>query len=233
MGCAMSVQPSASKFQIVGLSMALFVAGLYCLASGNGSLLTPDQLGYRLFARGLYQEAAEQFTDPIWKGVAHFKQGDFQKSEGVFSGLDTADAAFNHGNALVMQGKYEEAAERYSRALELSSDWEAAIVNRGIALARADSLKKEGGEMTGGRLAADEIVHSEGEPTQSAGEEQTEGVQELSDAELRAVWLRQVQTKPADFLRVKFAYQHATRDARGARRGTGPGQRSDGQGGDE
>ena len=229
----MSVQSSASKFQIVGLCLALFVAGLYGLASGHGSLLTPDQLGYRLFARGLYQEAAEQFTDPMWKGVAHFKQGEFHKSEGVLAGLDTADAAFNHGNALVMQGKYEEAAERYSRALELSSDWEAAIVNREIALARAITLKREGGEMTGGRLAADEIVHSEGEPTQSAGDEQTEGGQELSDAELRAVWLRQVQTKPADFLRVKFAYQHATRDARGVRRGTGPGQRSDGQGGDE
>jgi Ca-activated chloride channel family protein len=29
----------------------------------------------------------------------------------------------------------------------------------------------------------------------------------LSDEELRGLWLRRVQTKPADFLRAKFAYQ--------------------------
>ena len=30
---------------------------------------------------------------------------------------------------------------------------------------------------------------------------------------MRAIWLRQITTKPADFLRAKFAYQHATRPA--------------------
>jgi Ca-activated chloride channel family protein len=33
----------------------------------------------------------------------------------------------------------------------------------------------------------------------------------MSDAELRSVWLRQVQTRPADFLRAKFAQQHTAR----------------------
>jgi len=30
----------------------------------------------------------------------------------------------------------------------------------------------------------------------------------MNDDEMRAVWLRKVQTKPADFLRAKFSYQH-------------------------
>jgi len=29
----------------------------------------------------------------------------------------------------------------------------------------------------------------------------------MSDASIRALWLRRVQTKPADFLRARFAYQ--------------------------
>jgi len=29
----------------------------------------------------------------------------------------------------------------------------------------------------------------------------------LSEEELRALWLREVETRPADFLRAKFAYQ--------------------------
>jgi Ca-activated chloride channel family protein len=38
----------------------------------------------------------------------------------------------------------------------------------------------------------------------------------MSDEELRAVWLRQVQTKPADFLAAKFAYQLAMRPESGS-----------------
>ena len=53
-----------------------------------------------------------------------------------------------------MQGKYEEAADRYTRALELKPEWEDATINRKIALARAEMLKKEGGDMTGGKLEA-------------------------------------------------------------------------------
>ena len=34
----------------------------------------------------------------------------------------------------------------------------------------------------------------------------------LSDDQLRALWLRRVQTKPADFLRAKFAYQLQERE---------------------
>ena len=74
-------------------------------------------------------------------------------------------------------------------------------------------LKQEGGDMTGGMLGADEIVFTTGDSPPSTGEEQTEGGQVLSDTEIRALWLRQVQTKPADFLAAKFAYQHAMRPA--------------------
>jgi Ca-activated chloride channel family protein len=77
-------------------------------------------------------------------------------------------------------------------------------------------LKREGGDMTGGMLAADEIVFTTGDSPPGAGEEQTEGPEAMSDEELRAVWLRQVQTKPADFLAAKFAYQLAMRPVSGS-----------------
>ena len=215
MGGEMSVPGRAFRFLAATLCVVLLLAGLYSLVSGKWSLRTPDQRGYRLFAGGQYQEASEQFADPMWKGVALFREGDFKGAAGVFAGFDTADAAFNHGNALVMLGKYEDAAERYARALEFEPSWDAAIVNREIALARAKALEKKGGDMTGGELGADEIVFSDGKPPPDAGDEQMESGEEMSDAELRAVWLRQVQTKPAEFLRAKFAHQHFMRKARG------------------
>jgi Ca-activated chloride channel family protein len=60
-------------------------------------------------------------------------------------------------------------------------------------------LKQEGGEGTGGKLGADEV----------------EAGQETGSVEQQAIWLRQVQTRPADFLRAKFAHQYATQNARG------------------
>ena len=207
----MNLRFSSGRFGIAALFIALLVAGMYSLATGAVSLLTPDQQGYRLFEQARFAEAAEYFIDPLWQGIALFKQGEFEQSAGVFASYDTAESAFNHGNALVMQGKYGEAAERYARALELRPEWDDATINRDIALARAAMLKREGGDMTGGMLGADDIVFSEGKSPASAGEEQVVVGQEMSDAELRAVWLRQVQTKPADFLQAKFAYQHAMR----------------------
>ncbi len=207
----MRLQLSFGRSGVVVLLIAFLVAGMYSLATGAVSLLTPDQRAYRLYEQASFAEAAEHFVDPLWKGVALFKQGEFEQSAGVFAGYDTAESAFNQGNALVMQGKYGEAAERYARALELRPEWEDATINRAIAVARAAMLKREGGDMTGGMLGADDIVFSEGESPPSAGDEQVVSGQEMSDAEMRAVWLRQVQTKPADFLQAKFAYQHATR----------------------
>lgn len=197
------------------LFIALLALGSYSLATGAVTLLTPDQQGQRFYARGDFAEASNRFTNPMWRGVALFRQGEFKESAGIFAGMDTAEAAFNHGNALVMQGQYDAAAEQYARALELRPEWADATNNREIALARAAMLKQEGGEGTGGMLGADDIVFTEGKSPPGAGDEQTEGGEAMSDEELRAVWLRQVQTKPADFLAAKFAYQQAMRPAPG------------------
>jgi Ca-activated chloride channel family protein len=192
------------------LGLVVFAAVAYCLTGRDCSLRTADQNAYRAYAAGDYESAAGEFADPMWHGVALFRHGEFELAAGVFAGFDTAEAAFNQGNALVMQGKYDDAVARYERALELHPEWQPAIVNRDIAAARAAMLKQEGGDMTGGMLGADEIVFTDTKSPPSDQTEQTDGGQRLSEVELRSIWLRQVQTRPADFLRAKFAYQHAT-----------------------
>lgn len=206
-------QTAAIRFSILALLIAVYAASIYAFSTGAITLLTPDQRAYRDYAQGDYALAAENFADPMWRGVSLFKSGDFKQSAGVFAGYEKADFAFNRGNSLLMQGQYTEAADEYSRALELRPEWDDAITNREIALGRAARLKQEGGDMTGGMLGADDIVFTTGDSPPSSGEEQTEGGQPMSDAEINALWLRQVQTKPADFLAAKFSYQYATRPA--------------------
>ena len=73
-------------------------------------------------------------------------------------------------------------------------------------MGRSSSGSGRGGDVV---LEADEIVFSDKKSPPSPGsEEETEGGQELSEEELRSIWLRQVQTKPADFLRNRFPQIH-------------------------
>jgi Ca-activated chloride channel family protein len=172
---------------------------------------TPDRQGDRLMRQGRFAEAAAAYRDPLRKGVALFRNGDFEAAEGAFSAMDTAEAHFNRGNALVLQGRYADAVAAYDRSLDLSPEWKPAETNREIARIRAERLQKEGGDMTGGKLAADEVVFEPGKDDGDGPETTVEAqVDEgMSDAQLRELWLRRVQTRPADFLRAKFAYQAA------------------------
>jgi Ca-activated chloride channel family protein len=169
---------------------------------------TPDQQGQRLMDRQQYEEAASTFRDPMRQGVAWFRAGEFKKAEPSFARNSSAEGEFNRGNCLIMQGKYEKAVERFDRALELRPNWEAAETNRSIALARGKAVKREGGDTGDQQLGADEITFDKKENT-GGQETQMQGDQALSDSAMQAMWLRRVQTKPAEFLKAKFAYQLA------------------------
>lgn len=168
--------------------------------------LTPDQEGMYNFNRGEFDQASQAFLDPEWRGASLYRAGEFKKAAQAFSRSDTAEANYNQANALLMHGKYEEAIASYDKALQKNPDWQEAIENREIAAARAKALDIEGGNMTEGMLGADEIVFGD-KAGESGGSEEVEGGDAVSNQEIQALWLRRVQTRPADFLKAKFAYQ--------------------------
>jgi Ca-activated chloride channel family protein len=168
-------------------------------------LLTPDQQGRLRLERGDAAGAAENFRDPLWRGIAQFRAGHFKGAAQTLSGLDTAEGAYDGGNALVMLGKYDDAVKRYDRALELRPAWPDVEANREIARIRGERMKQEGGVTDNTESAPDEIVFDK---TKKGGTESTVAAQQaMSDQAVRAMWLKRVQTRPADFLRVKFSYQ--------------------------
>ena len=166
---------------------------------------TADQQGRHAFEKKDYRQAAERFADPMWKGVAFFRAGEFEQAQAVFAGLDSAEAHYNRANCLVMLGKYQDAIASYDRALERRPGWTAAEENRAIATARAERMKQEGGEMGQQEIGADEIVFDKKKPGGQETEITTE--QAADSTSMQALWLRRVQTRPADFLKAKFAYQ--------------------------
>jgi Ca-activated chloride channel family protein len=175
-----------------------------------GLWFTTDQQGGRQFARGEFLKAAQTFHDPMWQGTAFYRAGEFEKAAQSFARRDTAEAHYNQGNAWLMRGKYKTAIACYERALEKQPDWKEASENRALAAARQKMTEATGGDMGEQLIGADKIVFdknakNEGQETELAGG----GA--VSDRQIQALWLRRVQTRPADFLQAKFAYQQAAR----------------------
>ncbi|OED82646.1 VWA domain-containing protein, partial [Vibrio splendidus] len=79
---------------------------------------TDDQVGYQLYQDEDFQQAAEQFEQQEWKGIAQYKAGDFEAAEQTLQGLSGEDARYNLANAQAKQGKYDQAIEEYQRILE-------------------------------------------------------------------------------------------------------------------
>jgi len=171
---------------------------------------TPDQQGQSLMDQNDYSAAAEKFQNAMRQGAALYKAGQFEKALKTFNAIVSPESVFNRGNCQIMLGKYDAAIELYTRAIELRPEWQAAIENRDLAIARKALMAPPDDDAGGtdGKLGANEIVF-DNRAKNSKNEEviETGTGDQLSDDEMRALWLHQVQTRPADFLRNKFAYQ--------------------------
>lgn len=186
--------------------------------SWQDALLTPDQQGQRFYVEGNYSAAAQRYTDSMRIGAAWYRAGEFEPAAAAFGQRSSAQAHFNRGNALIMLGQYEQAIAAFDLALEQRRDWQPAIENRVLAqvrLARLAPAEDDAGG-TGGMLEADEIVFdTTGRVNKSEAEQTVEADGGLTDTQLRELWLRRVATRPADFLRARFAVQFA-RQSEGA-----------------
>ena len=178
---------------------------------------TPDQQGQRLMDKGEYQQAAGKFTTPEKIGAALFLAGDFENAAAVFGRSASAESGYNRGNALIMLGQYDAAIEAYQIALKKRPRWPEAEHNLQIAKLRKQALAPPDDDFggTGGMLEADEIVFDEsGRVNKSSSEQVIDAAdQQLGEDAMRAMWLRKVETRPADFLAVRFNYQLAIRES--------------------
>ncbi|MHA3771832.1 tetratricopeptide repeat protein [Verrucomicrobiota bacterium sgz303538] len=124
------------------------------------------------------------------------------------------NGAFNQGNAWLMHRKYDQAIASYERALSIRPGWKEAEENKALAAARRAKIEASGEKREQQQAEAyepDKIVFDQkgadkmGQPVEISNGK-------MSDEELRATWLRGVQTTPGDFLRAKFAYQAAQKN---------------------
>ena len=89
-----------------------------------------DQQAHKALVEGDIENAVKLAQDPLRKGVAEYKQGDYQAAVKDFDAASGAEAAYNKGNALAKLGKYEEAIDAYEQALKEKDDMEDARYNK-------------------------------------------------------------------------------------------------------
>jgi Ca-activated chloride channel family protein len=167
--------------------------------------LTADQQGRYYYEKGDYATAAERFHDPMWKGIAFCKNKNYEEALNQFALLDTAESWFNQGNALAYLKKYPEAVHAYSEALRERPRWREAEDNLNVvrSLIPPPLKNKNEEQQYDPNLKPDEVKFDK------RGKKGKKGQMNVGKEQMADIWMRNIQTSPADFLRRKFEIEAA------------------------
>jgi Ca-activated chloride channel homolog len=217
--------PWARRGFLAGAAVVLMLGARPAAAAEGGWFwrlwLTPDQRARLLLERGDASGAAALFTDPVWRGVALYRAGDYEGSAAAFAMSGTPEGQYNRGNAFMMRPQgWNDAIPAYDRALALRPGFAEARDNRAIAEVfrrrQQEAEAQRAANQTDQRQRPDEgetVVDPDQapQPRRDEGDQNRAPGQGLSDDENQALWMRRVGGTPADFLRLRFARQAEAR----------------------
>lgn len=173
------------------------------------AFLTPDQQGRWWMEHRDFDRAAQHFQDPAWQGYAMYRDGQYAEAAQLLGRLDTADAAFTQGLALIKSRQYRPAIDAFQTVLERDPDYPEGERNLALAKQILDYVEEtreqsDTGEEAG--IGADEVVFdnesNRGEETQQTGDQ--EGGVLTADQ-----WISALDTDTGDYLRQRFAVEAA------------------------
>jgi Ca-activated chloride channel homolog len=189
----------------------LFVLPASSVPSGFSWLdlwLTHDQQGRYYFEKGAYQNAAGKFENPLWRGLAFARAEDYENALNAFALSDSAEAWYNQGDALVHLGKYPEAVGAYRQALTRRHPWREAEENLALAQALVPKAKDRDKDKDQREIQPD-LPPDQMKFDEKGKKGAKTRVQQLDPKKMADIWMRNIQTTPADFLRRRFAIQAA------------------------
>lgn len=194
------------------------LAGFLVLASPPAEagvadwFLTPDQQGRLAFENRQYRRAAELFADPMWRGYALYRDGQYEAAREVLARVDSAEADFIAGMAAIKSQSYRDGVRSFEAVLARDPDFPGAAQNLAVAkeiVVYIERLQEtsDTGEDRG--IGADEVVF-DNESGRGADTE-IEAPQEDAAALLSTdAWMNTVDTRTGDFLRQRFAVEAAS-----------------------
>ena len=168
-------------------------------ASLTDAFFTRDQQGRWAFEHEHFPQAAALFVDPYWKGIAAYHAADYDVALASFARLQTPQAYFYLGNIYVKRFKFDQAIDAYQQALQLQAQFPEASAN--LALAKALQKDTDSAEQNAPEVKPDQIKMDK-----APGKGQSKPVQ-TEQAASDELWLQNLSTSPAKFLKQKFSLQ--------------------------
>lgn len=199
--------------------------------------LTQDYQAQKQYDKGQYSQAAELFTDPLRRGVAYFKAGNYEEAIEAFEMDTTANGAYNLGLAYYKNGDLAAAELAFGKAVELNPDLKDAQENQAMLqnmIAGTDEVDPKEAEEANAEEPQKNIENKDMEDLGGGGQEATEEDMEKERKEetvttdmrkgkeldevpddfeagsqdnSQKVLMRKVDDDPALFLKRKFAFQ--------------------------
>ncbi|MGF6208336.1 VWA domain-containing protein [Pseudomonas frederiksbergensis] len=197
-----SVRKGWSLNWMAGLLLAFGMGLQPTTAEANAltdAFFTQDQQGRWAFEHEHFPQAAALFVDPYWKGIAAYNAADYDLALASFARLETPQAYFYLGNIYVKRFKFDQAIAAYTQALKLQPQFPEATAN--LALAIALQKDTDSAEQNAPEVKPDEIKMDK-----APGKGQSKPVQ-TEQAASDEVWLQNLNTSPAKFLKQKFSLQ--------------------------
>ncbi len=105
-----------------------------------------DQQGQEAFIQQQYEQAAEEFRDPAWRGAANYRNENYEQVVQDLVLLDDPESHYNRGNALAKLQQYEAAIAAYDQALAQNPNDVDAQHNKEIVQALLEKQEQENQE---------------------------------------------------------------------------------------
>jgi len=171
--------------------------------------LTPDQQGQRAFNQRDFARAASLFEDPMWRGYALYRSGQYEAAVDVLATVETAEAAHVQGMAHIKNRQYREGVRAFETVLTRDPDYPDAAENLKTAQEIVDFIEdlrsqSDTGEDSG--IGADDTVldNEENRGTETEMQAPSETGPEMLSTEQ---WMNTVDTRTGDFLRQRFLFE--------------------------
>ena len=220
---------------------SLFI--VFGLSSCNSDILfkdlwlSKDYQAQQLYDKGNFEQAADLFSNPIRKGVAYYKGGNYNEAIKAFSQDTTAMGAYNLGLAYYKNGDYAAAELAFGKATEINPEMGDAKKNQALMqekLAGINEVNPEDAEEIKAKEKAQNKENKDQEDLGGGGQEATkedmkqERKEETVSTDVRTgkemdevpdnfesgkqdnsqkILMRKVDDDPALFLKRKFAHQ--------------------------
>lgn len=178
--------------------------------------LTNDQQGRYYFEEGNYKKAAEKFEDIMWKGVSFYKSEKYDDAINQFALMNNAEGNFLLGNSYALTKSYELAKNSYKDAIAqrnnfYEAEYNLKLVEQIIKKIEEEKKKDDEERSSDPHYTPDEIVFDKDNDKGKEGEIDKLKIKKENMAD---IWMRNIQTSPADFLQRKFYQQTVSKKSK-------------------